>query len=759
MSDASQAAGAGGLPALQAGSKVGVGRFALVRPLGRGGMGEVWLAQDERLQEPVALKFLPPEVRADPVALDDLRRETARSHRLTHPNIVRIHDFHEEADGLAFIAMEYVNGPTLAELRLEQPRRVLIWDFIKPLVQQLCAALDYAHGEKVVHRDLKPGNIMVDSKGRLKLADFGIAATVSDSVSRVSGRHATSGTLPYMSPQQLAGKRPSVGDDIYALGATLYELLTSKPPFYTGDITHQVLHEAAEPPDERLAGLDLVNPVPGDVAALIMACLAKEPTQRPPSARAVAEWVGLEVTRKATVESLAEAMFSAGDSSQGGASGEQLQAAAAGPAVSKRKLALLLSGTTAALLLAGAGAWYAAGHRAAGRENISPGTPPPVPLSAGHPGSPASEDGFVSLFNGQDLSDWDGDPRFWSFKEGAITGEASSEQLKGFTYLIWHGGTVQDFELRLRYRMTGNMANSGIQYRSSDQGNHQVHGYQMELLGPAATGKLFVNLYPDPKHVLADQGQRTSARYVNGHEQVTLLGEVNRTNEIQAAIRSDDWNEVAIIAQGNHFIHRLNGLTVIDATEEDPDVGFLSGLLALEISGRYWPGPASWMKVQFKDIRLKRLRGEAAEPSDIRPMISPESRTTALGLKPSQRWTNTLGIVFVPVPGTKVLFSIWDTRVKDFEAFVTAAGYDTSNEMGCLDEKQVYAMNTGYNWRKPGCGFRQGPTHPVVGVSWQDAQAFCAWLTKREREAGRLSQSDAYRLPSDAEWSEAVGLN
>src|SRR5438445_12984922 len=97
--------------ALQSGQRVGGGRFTLIKPLGRGGMGEVWLAQDERLHEPVALKFLPSEIRSDPVALDDLRRETARSHRLTHPNIVRIYDLHEEPGDVSFIAMEYGDAP------------------------------------------------------------------------------------------------------------------------------------------------------------------------------------------------------------------------------------------------------------------------------------------------------------------------------------------------------------------------------------------------------------------------------------------------------------------------------------------------------------------------------------------------------------------------------------------------------------------------------------------------------------------------
>ena len=286
---------------LQPGQKIGLARFTLIRQLGQGGMGVVWLAQDEKLGESVALKFLPPEVRADPVALDDLRRETLRSRKLSHPHIVRIHDFHEVEGEAPFISMEYVDGPNLVGLRMQQPDRVLTWELLRPLVKQLCAALDYAHSEGVIHRDLKPANVMLDRKGRLKLADFGIAAVVSESVSRVSVQK-TSGTLAYMSPQQLVGKRPTVADDIYALGATLYELLTSKPPFYTGDLTHQILHEANERPEERLAALGIENPIPADVAALVMACLAKEPGQRPQSASAAAAWIGLELDSQPVAE-------------------------------------------------------------------------------------------------------------------------------------------------------------------------------------------------------------------------------------------------------------------------------------------------------------------------------------------------------------------------------------------------------------------------------------------------------------------------
>ncbi len=294
---------------VQPGQRIGAGRFVLNKPLGRGGMGEVWLAQDNRLNEPVALKFLPPEVRADPAAIDDLRRETARSHRLAHPNIVRIYDLHEHEGEPAFISMEYVEGPTLTAWRVQQDKRLLPWEQLQPLVKHLCEALDYAHGEKVIHRDLKPSNLMLDSKGRLKLADFGIAAVVCDSVSRVSAQR-TSGTLAYMSPQQLEGRRAQATDDIYALGATLYELLTSKPPFYTGDIGHQVLQVAPVSLEERLADLELTNDIPPDVAALVMACLGKDAAQRPQSARAVAEWIGLKVESEPRGESLASELAS-----------------------------------------------------------------------------------------------------------------------------------------------------------------------------------------------------------------------------------------------------------------------------------------------------------------------------------------------------------------------------------------------------------------------------------------------------------------
>ena len=265
------------------------GRYTLVDILGQGGMGVVWLARDEELERDVALKFLPQPLVHDGALLNDLKRETRRSLELTHKNIVRIYDF-EHDERMACISMEYVDGQTLSNLRGEKEQKVFEPSELAPLTAQLCEALDYAHNyARVIHRDLKPANLMVNRRGELKVSDFGIARSLSDTVSRLTAEQGRSGTLVYMSPQQLEGKRGTHLDDIYSLGATLYDLLTSKPPFYSGNIDTQI-HERV-PPSMTERRKDL-NIEPASVAAIweqvVAACLQKDPAKRPQSAMEVA---------------------------------------------------------------------------------------------------------------------------------------------------------------------------------------------------------------------------------------------------------------------------------------------------------------------------------------------------------------------------------------------------------------------------------------------------------------------------------------
>jgi serine/threonine protein kinase len=264
-------------------------RYLLRSILGRGGMGIVWRAFDEHLERDVALKFLPELVMHDKAVLDDLKRETKRNLDLTHHHIVRIYDFAQD-DVSACISMEFVDGETLSALRIQRPDRVFTAEELAQPMSELCEALTYAHTRAtIVHRDLKPANLMLTSKGILKVTDFGIARSLSDSISMLTMGRGVSGTLLYMSPQQLDGDRPSAADDIYSVGATIYELLTSKPPFYSGGVERQI-HEKVPPPmSVRRTDLGITSSVaiPAHWEECVADCLAKDPTRRPPSAAAL----------------------------------------------------------------------------------------------------------------------------------------------------------------------------------------------------------------------------------------------------------------------------------------------------------------------------------------------------------------------------------------------------------------------------------------------------------------------------------------
>jgi len=262
----------------------GGGRYSLHHELGRGARGVVWLARDQHLEEQVALKRLPPELAADPVALGDLKREVQKAHRLSHPHIIRIHDLVQLPDEQPFIAMEYVEGADLDAYRAQQPGGFYRWETLLPLALQMCDALAYAHQQHIVHRDLKPANMMLNREGHLKLADFGIAANSADAATRDGMEGDASGTAAYMSPQQMQGQTATPGDDLYALGATLYDLLSTQPPFYDGDIVHLVQEAPAPTLHQQLEQLGIHNPIPNHVHDAIMSCLAKDPTQRPADA-------------------------------------------------------------------------------------------------------------------------------------------------------------------------------------------------------------------------------------------------------------------------------------------------------------------------------------------------------------------------------------------------------------------------------------------------------------------------------------------
>jgi hypothetical protein len=244
-------------------------RYRVLGPVGRGGMGEVYRAIDLKLNQPVALKFLPESTAHNPRLLERFHGEVRIARQVSHPNVCRVYDI-GEVDGAAYISMEYVDGEDLGSLLRRIGR--LPGDKAIEIGRKLCAGLAAAHAKNVLHRDLKPANIMIDSRGEVLIMDFGLAA-IADQVEGVEVRN---GTPAYMAPEQIAGREVTQRSDIYALGLVLYEIFTGQPAFKTSD-------RGAVP--SAASAVKDIDPV---MDRVIARCLDPEPARRPQSALALA---------------------------------------------------------------------------------------------------------------------------------------------------------------------------------------------------------------------------------------------------------------------------------------------------------------------------------------------------------------------------------------------------------------------------------------------------------------------------------------
>ena len=253
-------------------------RYRIVNPLGRGGMGEVYKAEDLKLKQIVALKFLPEAVALDGAALARFQNEVRITRQISHPNVCRVYDI-GEANGLHFLSMEYIDGEDLSLLLRRIGR--LPGDKANEIARQICAGLAAAHDNNVLHRDLKPANIMIDGRGKARVTDFGVSVVAKE----IQGAEAMSGTPAYMAPEQLTGKEVTQKSDIYSLGLVLYELFTGKRAYNSDNLLELMsMHEASSPtsPSSHVEHLDPL------VERVILRCLEKDPAKRPASAIQVA---------------------------------------------------------------------------------------------------------------------------------------------------------------------------------------------------------------------------------------------------------------------------------------------------------------------------------------------------------------------------------------------------------------------------------------------------------------------------------------
>ncbi|MDP8269732.1 MAG: serine/threonine-protein kinase, partial [Candidatus Tenebribacter davisii] len=239
-------------------------RYEIKEKVGQGGFGSVYRVYDKNMNIDKALKIIPEAVSSDKEAMFDLQNEAQTMIALNNPNIVRVYDFHKTGD-IKFIDMEFVDGKTLTELKLEYKNKQVPEEQVKELAVQIASGMSYAHQNGILHKDIKPQNVILTKDNNVKIMDFGIAETVRTSMSRIQNT-TSSGTLVYMSPEQIKGKDVGKESDIYSFGAMLYELLSGHPPFYKGAIEHQILSEKPEP----------LKKVSDKMNELIMKCLEKD---------------------------------------------------------------------------------------------------------------------------------------------------------------------------------------------------------------------------------------------------------------------------------------------------------------------------------------------------------------------------------------------------------------------------------------------------------------------------------------------------
>ncbi len=253
-------------------------RYRIVAMAGRGGMGEVYRAEDLKLSQTVALKFLPESIAHEGVALARFHREVRVARQVSHRNVCRVFDI-GEADGLRFLTMEYVDGEDLATLLRRIGR--LPSDKAVEVARQICAGLAAAHEHGVIHRDLKPANVMIDGRGKVRITDFGLAGIAGS----FQADESRAGTPAYMAPEQLAGKDASLQSDIYALGLVLYEVFTGKRAFEAATLADlRRAQEHSSPTNPALLVKD-IDPIVGRV---ILRCLEKDPAKRPATTLQVA---------------------------------------------------------------------------------------------------------------------------------------------------------------------------------------------------------------------------------------------------------------------------------------------------------------------------------------------------------------------------------------------------------------------------------------------------------------------------------------
>lgn len=655
---------------LSEGQKVFGGRYTLMKIVGRSLLSVVWLAWDEKQNRDVSLKFFPALAKEDASALANLKREVKKlQEELKNSQLVAIYDV--EVDGLVVaLATEYVEGTTLATLRDQKKNKCFAPQEMADMLQQLCTVLEQSHTEsQILHGNIKPSNLLITQKGQLKIADYGLEPVINDFISRTTEAKPAGRNLSYSSPQKASGEPYRLSDEIYSLGATVYELLTSRPPFYTGDLSVQVSQKVPPPMVHRRKELRVIGePVPRVWEETIAACLAKDPAQRPQSISKLVEGLELEAPPSA----------------------EMQEAPAATPPPQNSNKTIFIAVAVIVLLGAIGGVLAGRGKKKADEvANVIPVKPQAVvdqQKMLDEQAAKAQKDLDAKQKAAQDLA-----------------AKMKADQIR----------LAQEAE---KARLAAEKASQEAEKK------RKVAELELaRLMAEADKAKLQAKQLTDDasKKAAADAAAKLKAAT---EESKKMIAETERLRAAELK-RIEDAKKMSVDSDAKRKAAEAEAVRMAKLAEDNR---IRQMALAAEKAKR----EAEAKLLAEQQAKLEAARIEAEKKAQAAALAA---RRMATG-KP---WFNSLGIKLVPVGQNMV--AIWECRYSDYDAFIRDAKH-----------------SGGTGWKSP--GFKQDTSEPVVNVSWEDAQAFCKWLTEKETKATLIS-GYKYRLPTDQEWSAAAQLS
>jgi len=643
--------------------------------LGRGGMGAVYKATQIILDRFVAIKLLPPELaRADPNFAERFHREAKAMAALNHQNIVTVYNFGQTTAGHYYFVMEFVDGMDFHKLIHSGQ---LSEAGALNAVSQICDALEYAHEQGYVHRDIKPANIFINQKGILKIGDFGLAKIAKGNPQDFTQSSMRMGSLFYSAPEQVEGRPVDRRADIYSLGVMFYEMLTRDLPRGNFPL-----------PSERVQ-IDV------RLDHVVLKAMASEPERRYATATALRTEVDVIRTTQRQPPPGAQSV----SAKPGKKIAKRGKKTSRHPAIITSLLGLLVVMIGTIVFLQNKGSKDPLAKEVG---MTKPATPAVAAATTPSPNPAAVSNGeWIDLLALVD-PDKDSLTGKWTRVKDGLHGEKLPEA-KGAQHLQLPYEVPEEYDFRMTLtHLEGNCEATQI-----------LSAGDRQFIWGTTSGQ--------PEKWAGFNMIKGKPMMLNGAG-VKLPGprEVNRRYESLVEVRRD---RVTGYVDGQKLVEWKT-----DYRDITPDPGYvMPNPKALGVG--IW-----WSKTVFHEIAVREVTGKGKV---LRSAAEPQASGTTTTATKDAPYINTLGMKFVPVPGTDVLFCIHETRYKDYAVFAgDGQGVDDSWKAQSAD------------------GFtpsEDNENHPVMKVSWEDAQNFCDWISQKE---GNL-----YRLPTDEEWSIAAGLS